>query len=421
MSRPCVILLLMMALHVAAQQPDTKFSVRARAAANPLGALSTDNRIRAAEQGLQQDPGKMAVQSELISAYLQKVRESGDFTYLQRATKIVETMLDHDPSSDVAARFQNEIDLQWHRFRQVAERAAGMTRYNPSDSGSWANLGDASMELGNYDQAGQAYARMFALRPDLASYNRLAYFRFVTGDAASAITLMRDAVQAGSATPENTAWCWAELGDLYFKAGRLEESKGAYQSALQLFPRLHRALAGMGRIQAAQGSNIDAIASFQRAQSIVPLVEYAAALEDLYRKASMNEKAGEQRALIDAIDKISMSTKEKTNRNLAIIYADHNRNLPRALELLEAEIPDRGDVYTWDAMSWVLLKLGRVNEAKAASLKALQMNTPEPAFYYHASQIAQAAGDPKAAAQYTMRQNALNPSYLASVEARAKR
>jgi hypothetical protein len=80
-------------------------------------------------------------------------------------------------------------------------------------------------------------------------------------------------------------------------------------------------------------------------------------------------------------------TNEKTNRNLALFLADHNRDLPLAMELMKAELPVRGDVYTWDAYSWVLYKTGRIEEAKKASEKALSLHTPEPIFYAHARQI----------------------------------
>jgi tetratricopeptide (TPR) repeat protein len=286
-----------------------------------------------------------------------------------------------------------------------------MAKYAPSDPGTWGNLGDALMELGEYERAGQAYSKMFALRPNLASYNRLAYFYFVTGDAPHAIALMRTAAEAGSAEPENTAWCWAELGDIYFKTGKLDEAADAYQTALSLFPTLHRASAGLGKVHAARRDVHGAIRNYERAQSIVPLVEYAAALEDLYTAAGMSGKAREQRDLIETIEKLGRVTNEKTNRNLALVLADRKRDLPLALELMQAEIPVRGDVYTWDALAWVLFQSGRVQEAKEAMTKALKLRTPEPLFYYHASQIAVASGDRSSARDYSNRLVSLNSRF----------
>lgn len=377
---------------------------------------TTDERIRAYEKLLaaaRNDPQEnaLALQAGLISAYLQKLRESADYTYLDRASKLVDTMLQNDGGNFAALRFQNEIDLQRHEFRAVAERAQDMAKYAPSDPGNWGNLGDALMELGEYEQAGNAYSKMFALRPNLASYNRLAYFHFVTGDAQVAIGFMRAAVDAGGSEAENTAWCWAELGDIYFKTGKLDDAGEAYREAIALFPTLHRASAGLGKVEAARGHLETAIQYYRRAQSIVPLVEYTGALEDLYAASGFAMKAQEQRELLATIQTIGKATGEKTNRNLALVLADHNRDLPLALNLMQAEIPVRGDVYTWDAFAWVLFKSGRVEEAKAASLKAVKRGTPEPLFYYHASKIADASGDQVAAREYSNKLNLLNPRF----------
>ncbi len=372
---------------------------------------NTDERIKTFERLLASSPDDLHLQTGLISAYLQKLRESADATYLDRASKLVDRILEKDEGNLTALRFQNEIDLQRHDFKAVAERAEGMVKYAPSDPGCWGNLGDAALELGEYERAGQAYLKMFSLRPNLASYNRLAYFRFVTGDAERAIGLMQDAIGAGDPQGENVAWCWAELGDMYFKTGKLEEASRAYSAAIDLFPSLHRASAGLGRVEAAQGHLQAAIKDYKHAQSVVPLVEYAAALEDLYRLAGMPKEARGQEELIETIEKLGTATGEKTNRNLALALADHGRNPAVALHLVETEIPVRSDVYTWDAFSWVLFKNGRVNEARTATAKALKLNTPEPLFYYHAREIAQASGDAQAARDYEDRLIVLNSKF----------
>jgi tetratricopeptide (TPR) repeat protein len=372
---------------------------------------TTDDRIKAYEKLLASSPDDVKLQSGLISAYLQKLRESSDYTYLDRAAKITEKMLEREGGNFAALRFQNEIDLQRHDFRAVVERAEDMTKYARSDQGNWGNLGDALMELGEYERAGQAYWKMFALGPNLASYNRLAYFHFVTGDAERAIGFMRSAIASSNSLPENTAWCWAELGDMYFKTGKLAEAAAAYEAAVKLFPALHRAVAGLGKVAAAQGKIDVAIENYKRAQSMVPLVEYAGALEDLYTADGMPAKAQEQSDLIEAIEKLGRAANERTNRNLALLLADHGRHLDTALSLMQAEIPVRGDVYTWDALSWVLFKNGRTAEARTASLKALKLGTPEPVFYFHASKIAQSCGDATAAAGYSNRLATLNEKF----------
>ena len=400
-------LLLMAALTIWGQAD----SRRTRSVSEELLHATTDERITTYQKLLAASPSDVKLEIGLISAYLQKLRETSDFGYLDRASKLVDRMLEADGGNFTAMRFENEIDMQRHNFKAVAERAQDMAKYEPSDAGNWGNLADALMELGEYQRAGEAYLKMYSLRPGLASYNRLAWYRFVTGDAPTAIQLLRDAVDAGDPAPQNVAWCYAELGDMYFKTGKLPEAADAYNAALNLFPTLHRASAGLGRVEASQGHISGAINNYERAQSIVPLPDYAAALEDLYAAAGQPEKAAKQRDLIATIVKLGAATNEKVNRNLALLLADHNRDLKVALQLIENELPLRPDVYTWDAYSWVLYKNGRLDEAKAASQKALKLKTPEPLFYYHASQIARASGDEASAREYSAHMSSLNARF----------
>src|ERR1039458_6950183 len=72
--------------------------------------------------------------------------------------------------------------------------------------------------------------------PDLSSYNRASYYRFVSGDAAGAIEVMKRAIGAGSRSMENVAWCYVDLGNMYFKIGQVGEAERAYLSALRAFP-----------------------------------------------------------------------------------------------------------------------------------------------------------------------------------------
>ena len=252
--------------------------------------------------------------------------------------------------------------------------------------GPWATH---SWSSANTNAPGNAYMRMLALRPNLASYNRLAYFRFVTGDAPQAIALMTDAVAAGDPVPANTAWCASELGEYYFKT---EAARGGCRISRSVapVPRPASRLCRVGKSGSRPRTNRRRDSTFWRAQAIVPMVEYAGALEDLYHAAGRTSKAQTQRELIETIERLGQATNEKTNRNLALVLANHSRDLSLALHLMETELPFRGDVYTWDALGWVLFKNGRLVEAQTASAKATRLGTPEPEFYHHAREIAQA-------------------------------
>ena len=390
-------------------QSDESSAARLRDA--KTAGLSAGERIGFYEKLLDKSPGDPAIEARLAGAFIQKLRETTDFAYLDRASALVDKILAKDPKNYDAIRLRIEIETHRHNFPKAAELARGLSGLNPSDQGSLGLLGDSLMELGRYDEAGDVYRRMLELGPNLASYNRVAYHRFVTGKTQEALSWMNLAVQAGSKVPENLAWCLVEFGDMLFKTGHADDAHTVYDRALETLPGYHRAYAALGRYYAAAGEYQRAIENFKKAQAVIPLPDYAAGLETVYAKLGKLQDAARQRELLDVIDKLGVVNGEKGNRMLATIYADENRNLDRALALAEGELATREDIYTYDALSWVLFRDGRQKDAEGASVKAMALDTAEPMFLYHAGVIAMAGGRLAEGEAMLRRALALNPNF----------
>lgn len=378
-----------------------------RAALSRLSSLDTGKRLDALLALSKAAPSDRVYALELAFTYLQKTRESGDGSYVEQAAAISDRLLTADPDDLAANRLANELDMLRHQFRRVADRASRMLEVRSTDAGTWGNLGDALMELGEYRRAFEAYSNMLSIRAAAESYSRMAWYKFVNGDAQTAIALMQTGIAQGG-KPEPVAWCHAELGDMLFKTGRIAAARRAYDDAIRLFPRLHRAHAGLGRWHESQGRPTAAVASYTRAASIVPMIEYHGALANL---AGTPAEARTQWGMVEAIHKLEVARGEKTNRALAVLYADAGTNLAKALELAEAELANRNDVYTFDALGWVCFKLGRRREAREYSAKAVALNTPEPAFHFHAGAVALAAGRREEGVKHLKRCLELNPVY----------
>ena len=121
---------------------------------------------------------------------------------------------------------------------------------DPKNSEGYGLLGDAAVEMGDYDTAFGHYQNMLDIRPDLSSYSRAGHLLFVTGDIHAAIELMRKAIAAGAPFAENTAWCRAELAIMLRSQGDLAAAEQVIRIALEQTPHNHHLLAAMGKVKA---------------------------------------------------------------------------------------------------------------------------------------------------------------------------
>ena len=136
--------------------------------------LSADERIATQQKRLKDEPNNPNVQASLASAFIQKMRETTDFAYLNRAAALVDKILAANPANYDGIRLSAEIETHRHNFPHAAELATRLLQRNPSDAGAMGILGDSLMEMGQYKSAGRAYERMVAISPNLAGYNRIA-------------------------------------------------------------------------------------------------------------------------------------------------------------------------------------------------------------------------------------------------------
>ena len=396
-----------------AQTGDEKLGglLQDRALFDAVSRMKTDDRIAAYETLVRAKPEDLHYQNLLAATFLQKMRETMDPDYLNRAGRILDGVLSADRRNYEALRLRSAIELERHNFPKVAADSRELVHMEPDDPWNWATLGDALMELGEYSAAADAYQQMMRLRPDLSSYNRASYYRFVAGDPAGAIEIMKKAIESGSRSPENIAWCLVDLGNMYLKTGSQDSAELAFGAALKLFPGYHPAYAGMGKLNAQRGKTAQAIEFYQKAEAAVPLPDYAAALEDLYQSAGKREQARMEAEKMDVIEKMDQAAGFPANRNLALAFADHGRNLEHALAMVKEEMKTRRDIYEWDALAWVLYQSKQYAEARQASEKALELGTPEPSFYYHAGMIARALGDQQTARKHLERALSLNGNF----------
>jgi tetratricopeptide (TPR) repeat protein len=277
-------------------------------------------------------------------------------------------------------------------------------------------LGDALLELGDYDAASAAFARMRQLDPSSVTtetrWARLAMLRGEANEATRHYTIALNlALNAAPVSRETVAWCRWQLGETAFAVGDYQKAEQHYRDALITFPDYYRALFGLGRARAAQNDLAGAIEQIERAVRRLPDPVYVGALGDLYKLTQREKEASTQYDLVAHIARLNQLNGTLYNRQLALFQADHDMNAEEAYASAQKEFEARKDIYGADAVAWTALKAGKVAEAQAAIKAALRLGTRDARLFYHAGMIARAAGDRLTARDYLQRALKLNPQF----------
>jgi tetratricopeptide (TPR) repeat protein len=399
--------------------------VLAATCASGAGQSTTDTAIRSLQTHLRMYSQDYKAYDQLGASYIQKGRETADASYYELAKEALGKSLDlvsNDPSAASAKTHMAVVAMAEHQFDEALSWAHAALALGSGDPSPWAIVGDALTDLGEYEGAAEAYAR---LRDPLHAEDessglayernsRMAYLHFLKGDASGAVQLMRAAITVAVTLRlpvENIAWSQYQLGEICFKSGDLIGAEQAYRAGLAIDPHSYRNLAGLGEVRTAQGRYPEAIALYQKAIAVVPYPAFAAALYDLYRQVGRPDDAHQQLELIEFISRLNPINDRLFYRELALFYADHNLKLTESVELAKKELEVRHDLYTWDILAWVLSKNGRGPEAAEAMDKALALGTGDALLDFHAGMIEFQLGRSERAQELFKRALALNPQF----------
>ena len=388
----------------------------------PSDADVEQQTIRFLEQRIKRDPEDFIAANKLAGQYLQRVRETGDVTYLNLALKAAHASLATLPPEQNTGGLTAlaQVEYASHEFAAARDHALQLTKLEPSKSYSYEILGDALLELGEYDKAEAAFRQMEQLGgiqglTRVTIEQRMARLASLHGDAKSAQQHYSNALTMALALPasprETVAWCRWQLGETAFSVGDYAAAERHYRDALTTFPDYFRALASLGRVRAAQGDLTGAIEQYEHAVRIIPDPSFVAALGDLYRLAGRDKDAAAQYLLVEKIGRLNELNGTLYNRQLALFYADHDLKPEAAYEDASKEYAIRRDIYGADALAWTALKAGKIAEAQSSIKEALRLGTKDARLFYHAGMIAQAAGDQGAAREYLKRALTLNPQF----------
>jgi tetratricopeptide (TPR) repeat protein len=375
------------------------------------GAQKIDQTIERLSAKTREGRQDRAAWTALGDAFMQKARETADASYYGRAEQAFERARALD-ATDVDAL----VGLAWvqsarHEFEKSTESARKALELDPANAAAYGLLGDAALELGEYDLAAEHYQRMLDLRPDISAYSRTANLLLVTGDVRRATWLMGKAINAGAPYAENTAWCRAQLALMHLATGNLLAAEQTVEQAISRAPNNYHVLFAQGRVRAARANYAGAIDSYRRASAIAPQHEVVVALGQLYVVTEDRKSAEQQWALVETIGRLNKANGVQGDVQLARFLADRERRLDESLTIAELEFKRRPNVFVADALAWSYYKHGRYADARRAITKALAQRTPDASFYFHAGMIYAKLGDRATAQRHLGHALSLNPTF----------
>lgn len=351
--------------------------------------------VEAMRAALRSDAGDGDAAVRLADALLRQTRVTGNGGLALEAESALRKVLGADPADYDARRMLAAVLLSQHRFTGAIREAERCRDMQPRDAWPYGVIGDARVELGDYDEAFDAFDRMLVLRPDAGAYARASYARELQGDLTGAVRFMQMAVEATSPhDPEAMAWHRAQLGHLRLQQGELALARREYQHAEAIYPGHPFAAEGLARVDAAEGRFADSLARVQASLAVAPTPGGAALAGDLLQALGRTDEAGQQYALAEAAWRVDAPEPARLIRFLA----ERGRDLEGALRL--AEGTDLHDIFTDDARAWASFKAGRLDDARRAMARALRTGSRDRVIRYHAAAIAHAAGDTAAARRF---------------------
>jgi tetratricopeptide (TPR) repeat protein len=377
-------------------------------------SVTADGAIRLQQRRIQRNPHDAGAYHRLADAYIQKARETGDMSYFDLAERALGRSMAIAPTNAGALRHLAFVFSSRHDFERAVVQARRALEIDPADGGALGVLGDALLELGRYDEAQTAYARMMEMGRDLASLSRRSGMRTLRGDPAGSMADLEQAIGAGRASGqprESIAWAQWQLGEEHFAVGNLSAAETSYEDAAATYPGYHRALAGLARVRAAQARYPEAIDLYRRALGVIPLPEYATALGDVYARVGRAAEAAQQYALVEYVGRLTALNRTLYNRQLAYFYADHGIKPVAAIELARRELDVRKDIYGYDALAWALYRGGHADLALAPMIQALRLGTRDARLFFHAGMICHGLGRTAPAIHWLELALATNPHF----------
>lgn len=300
------------------------------------------------------------VQAALARAYLLKYRVTREPEFAAAASEAAARALESDPQSLDVNVTVGQLRRETGRYKEAVEAFLRVLSQQPNNADAVLGLADTYSAVGDVARAEAAYKQAITLQPNYwGSYNQLGAFYYGRSRYAEAVTQFAKVVQL---VPDNE-YGYNNLAGTYQILGRFEDAARVTLQSIQRKPS-SQAYSNLGGLYYYLGRFADSAAACEKAVELVPneFVSWRN-LGDAYRQMP-GQEANARRAYL------------------------------RAIEICDGVLRvNRNDSQAHRTRASALAKLGRHREARAAILRALELEPQHSANVYEAAIIANVAGD----------------------------
>lgn len=350
------------------------------AAAEDVAIVRAQERVRAAD-------ATAADLDRLAWAYVAKARRTLDAAYHKLAEKtagVAEAQFGPSPATRVV---RAHVLHNLHRFREAELVAAQLVaeRGAPADL---ALLSDALIEQGEISQGVAVLQRLVDLKPGSEAFSRIAHVRWLKGDLAGAEAAMLEALRTTAREDAETrAWMLVRLSGFALQRGEAAQAHALATAAAARLPDYAPALLACGKALLALDRRPEAIAALTRATELLPLPEYQWWLADALRATDRDGEA------LAVEYRLMRRGALEDPRTFALYLATRRAEPDAALRLARAELAERADALSHDALAWAAFAAGDSETAAASMRTALATGVRDARLFFHAGEIALARGE----------------------------
>src|ERR1700752_4827165 len=233
--------------------------------------------IKTFEDRIKQNPEDAVSYTLLGELYMRQARETGDAAGYQRGESALDESLKLLPGYAPTGASLASAYYAQHEFEKALDLSERVYASNPKVTSALVVMGDAYLSLGNYEKSLEIYQQLEEKEATPPVLARLAHLKELNGEPEEGLKLMRlaagNALRSGG-TRESVAWYILRVAEIYYNIGKIKEAGEYYEASLRVFNNYHLALAGLGKVRAAEGKYDEAIAYYTRAVDIIPQPDF---------------------------------------------------------------------------------------------------------------------------------------------------